>query len=829
MPHRLRLLAGTILIAFALMGCVTRFDPDTMQPRADADTPPIYATHTLGQTFVAARPRLSAIQVEWAALPDAPDSIILHLRTNPGDTVDLARVEIAAPRGDQPLARWDFTPIPDSANRSFYLLIEAPQARAERPLRLRSSTHDVYGPGAAFLDDAPLPGDLTFHAYYDYDLATLWGDLTNALGELWLILPAILLFFAPGFLALQGLPRARQQFDIWERAALAFGVSLALIPFALLWVTQLGGALSATIARGIFGSAGALAVVIVVARWRRQKPGFLDNTFARNLFSVRERGSSSAPGIILAKMLLGKPGFSPIGAVMAVILIAGLSVRLSAIRDLALPAWVDSVHHVLVARIIAETGRIPASYEPYLSGNDATYHYGFQAAVAAFAWLSGKSLPQAMLFVGQLFNALVALEMYLMTHWLTRRRWAGVFAALIVALISTMPAYYVSWGRYTQLAGLLILPVAAVFSIHAIQARDRRAAVVSVLTLAGLILTHYRVFAFYVCLVAAWWLIEWARQPRAWRARLQELAWLVASALAAMLSLMPWLMSVATNLWLRAFTTWGSASGAAAGDFAWEYVTSGFDRYVLTLGTLGTIVALLKRKPFAGILLVWVGALFVITNPFLLGLPGAGMINNVSMLIMWFMPLAIGCGFLGDELIGNWLTWLKGKWRVRCYAIVSIVLIALGVEGALNQTTIVNPDLVLAIESDRAALSWIETYAESDSRFLINATPWSGLYAGTDGGYWITPLTGRRTTTPPALYGLEKVELALHVTQLNQRVEELANDPAGLWALLRDEGVRYVYVGALGGALDPTMLSRAAGFRTRYANGRAYVFEVCAP
>ncbi|NJO05360.1 MAG: hypothetical protein HC876_07460, partial [Chloroflexaceae bacterium] len=49
------------------------------------------------------------------------------------------------------------------------------------------------------------------------------------------------------------------------------------------------------------------------------------------------------------------------------------------------------------------------------------------------------------------------------------------------------------------------------------------------------------------------------------------------------------------------------------------------------------------------------------------------------------------------------------------------------------------------------ALEWIEQNTAPTSQFLINTTGWfSHVDRGTDGGWWITPLTGRSTSLPPA-------------------------------------------------------------------------------
>lgn len=779
---------------FSLTGCIVRFDPDTMQPRAEVITPPVYGAQTVGQTFVAARPGLCAIEVEWQSPTTITAPVVLHLRSDPTSTTDIVRSEVVTVR--QPVTRWRFPPIPDSQGRQFYLLVEAPETTSDRPLYLYAAAHDVYVPGEAYANSLPLPGDLVFRAFYDYDFPMFLRDLVKDLGNLWLLAPTLALFWAPGFLLLRCWPAARRRFDGWERLALSLGLSLAIVPLLLLWVTRLGGALNATVVCVLFGGLGVVAGIVA----------------GRHLWRLweQERRTSVASHRVVVR-----------GVLMVLVLGTGLVVRFVAVRDLVLPAWVDSVHHTVLARIIAESGRVPTSYEPYVAVQSATYHYGFHTSVAGFSWLSGRPLPEAMLLVGQVFNLAAALQTYLLARWLTRRWWSAFFAALIVALPSSMPAYYVSWGRYTQLGGLLILPVASVLSIEAARRRDRRAAILSVLAVAGLILTHYRVFAAYVCFIAVWWLVELARRPRTWRGRLRELGWFGVLSLLALVSLTPWILDVATGLWLPSIhwtTRW---------DFSWFYVTSGFDRYLLMLGLLGAVVALVGRRRFSIILLLWMGALFVITNPSLLGLPGEGLIGNVSMLIMWFMPLAIWCGFLGNELLSSWLAVLRGRWRALCYALTGMGLVALSAYGVWRQITIINPDCVLALRADQEALNWVEGHTPAGSRFLVNGQLWQGsTYVGTDGGYWIAPLTQRPTTVPPALYSLGESENVLHIKEFNHQAESLATDPSGLWALLREEDVDYVYIGGLGGPLFLEPLRSDPGFRLLYANTRVHIFEV---
>lgn len=798
-----------IMICFAallLSGCIVRFDPDAMQPQTGGEAPLTFGSHTIGQTFVAVRPRLSAIEIELAST-NVPLPIILRLRTSPDTFADLAVTEINTLNHDQASLQWEFPPIADSAGHSYYLQIQAPQSTTDRPLRLQAAPHGTYGAGSSYVDGIKSSGDLTFYSFYDYDQTLFWNDLVNASGELWVIFPLLLLFLCPGFLILQFLPTLRERFDGWEQIAIALGLSLAFIPFLFLRVTEFGGALSQISARLLFGGIGASCLGVIGMRLYR-----------RSTEPKTARKRSSSNGLIALSLGL--------------ILTVGLIVRLVAIRDLCFPAWIDSAQHVLLSRIIAESGKVPTSYQPYLEVRDATYHFGFQSSVAIFAWLSGKSLTQATLVLGQIFNLAMGLQVYLFARWLTARPRTAFIAALIVTLLSTMPAYYVSWGSYTQLSGLLILPVATVLTMEAIKWRDWRAAVISGFIASGLILTHYHAFMFYVCLVVIGWLFLRAGELKSFHSRVYDIGWLVGIWLLAFILIMPWIARVVTNLWLVAVDHWMDTYQGGAGtivplELNLEYLVVGFDRYLLVLGLLGGAIALIERRWFAGALLAWMVAIYIIAKPSLLGLPFGDFIPSYSILISWFMPLAILCGSLWDDFSTRWITKLGKKMQFLAYTGAALVLAVLSYAGIYKQVTIVNPNTVMALQSDQEALNWIDAHIPPGSRFLINAQRWtsSTLYVGTDGGYWITPLTHSTSTTPPALYIFGGLDVYRHILQSNRHVETVVSNPEELRDLLRSEGVDYIYIGALGGPLDLQIL-QSPGFRLLYDNGRVSILEL---
>ena len=128
-------------------------------------------------------------------------------------------------------------------------------------------------------------------------------------------------------------------------------------------------------------------------------------------------------------------------------------------RDLLLPNWVDSQHHFLIIKTILESGGVPQDLMPYLP-MPFYYHFGNHAVTALFTALSNLPIGQAMLILGQVLNAAVGLSVYALGKTLWRNWRPALAAALLVSFATRMPAYYLSWGRYTLLTGLVLLPLA---------------------------------------------------------------------------------------------------------------------------------------------------------------------------------------------------------------------------------------------------------------------------------------------------------------------------------------------------------------------------------
>jgi len=777
---------------------------DICQERLDAAAPPIQGPYTVGQTFVARHSNLSAIEV-LLVMYDGPGRAIdsprltFHLRRKPQSREDLVSLDINATRlkHNDPL-RLSFAPQPDSKGRLYYFFLEGSE---DNRSSVWYNSLDAYGEGTMYLDGKPVDGDLRFVTYYDYDLSLVARDVRRGLAEgWWLVLPLAVLLILPGYSLLSFL-QPEPNPDPVGRLALAFGLSLALAPLFLLWTTALGLRFSPPL------SIGAAIVLAIVSLWRLTVTGWRG---LRHWFAPQNRALTMAFAFLF--------GFT-------------LVVRFLQARDLVLPAWVDSVHHTLIAQLIGESGQVPASYRPFLPLDEFHYHYGFHAMSAALVWLSGLATHRALLILGQVLNAGAALSAYLLTARLARRRLAGLFGLLIVGTVSTMPPYYLNWGRYTQLAGMALLPSAIVLTMDGLEGERRGyfRLVLAAIALAGLALTHYRVLVFYGCFLLAFLL----RETCARRGGSGE-RWLgaVTLCLLAALLISPWLINL-----LRALSPLASLPSQLQGSADYNavprrFLEVGHSRELIALALAGALWGLFRRERGVILTLLWMGAVFLCANPSLLGLPCTWLITNASAVIALFLPLAILGGYFLASLCSR--IRLAGKSRPLHRSALGLSIIAIALWGAWDLLSIVNPVCILATPDDMAAMEWIKENTPEEAKFLINARYWHGeLYVGTDGGYWIPLLTGREVTLPPVVYGFASAE---HISEVNAlaRVIDAAGakhvspslDDEEVLHILDERGVTHVYAGARGGSITPHVLVSSPHYQPVYSNGAVWIFAV---
>ena len=472
-----------------------------------------------------------------------------------------------------------------------------------------------------------------------------------------------------------------------------------------------------------------------------------------------------------------------------------IAFRLWQACELVLPNWVDSLHHSLIVRKMVEAGGLTASLEPYLPGN-FYYHFGFHSFTAFYSLLSQQFAPFAVLFLGQVISAGVSISIYAFTKTLTRDWKISLQAALLSALVTKMPGYYLTWGRYTMLAGMLLMPLAMAYGLKVL--RNQRGVgnllALAVLT-AGTLLTHY----FNAFLLAVWFVIlglVWLF--RAFKAR--DFNWqaalsLILPVLVGLLMVLPW--------YIRIFQYSGGRSDLSAilvglaADRAeqWSYlrylIGNQLNLILVIMAGAGVLWSLLRNKKLEFAL--W--ALFMGLMSLPIGIQLSSFRHDYFGLVLFFPISVMAASFVVGvvQFFRERLANLPARRLAAVIAAVFMIFI-LGYGGWSNRD-VINEVTILADQDDLDALNWIDTHLPKDARFFINTAPWGfGLYRGVDGGAWITPYTGRWSLVPTNFYPFGD---DLEFIQLTRDIAVRANESQTcleLGQLIPELQLQYAYI-----------------------------------
>ncbi len=589
-----------------------------------------------------------------------------------------------------------------------------------------------------------------------------------------------------------------------EELGLAWGISVALPPLLLQCATLVGLRWNA------WSSWAYLILAATTLVWLQRRQ-------VRSRLSVRR-----TVDVWHALLLVG-------------MLAIGLLVRLYAVRDLPVGMWGDSYHHTMIAQLLVDHGGLFTSWEPYAPLTTFTYHFGFHANAAFFHWLTGVPVTQSVVIMGQVLNAASLAVAYALATRFTGSQWAGLWAAALTGFANRQPAYYVNWGRYTQLTGHLILG-AVLICWWAVLEHERwnwRRIVLAAIVTASLMLTHYIVTIFAALFLAAYVLVLILRSPRR-TVMLQTLGRSAATGALALVFAAPWLGRTLTGFLGRnlgdqvkrpaAVAALNSESALVA------IAPASLSTVLLVLTVVGLLIALARRDWRTALFAVWSQLLVLSVVPHIFSLPGTGVITQFTAYIALYVtaiPLAAYAFGFGQRLLDAARPQL-GLWFAGC------VVAALTIWSVGWQQRIIDPTFQLFTPADAQAMTWIKQATPPDARFAVNMMPAYGntLFAGTDGGWWITLLTGRETTLPPITYGSEHGPTPDYYRNVNALGFALREHPlptAEGVQLLRDNGIRYVYTGAHVGQPDPIdagALRTDPAFNVVYDHDGVTIFEL---
>lgn len=790
---RRALVFGLALLAVVLSGCGPVVDQRNLQERADTPAGVLGGPRTVAQTFVAGCDRLSEIDLQLAVYPNVPDQA--------GQTV----VDVAA--ADQPRhllaeARYDdasvvpnswvavaFAPVARSRGQTFQVTAwsTSPGRSAVVPW---ATDHWSDPAGERLQNGQAVSGELVYRAWCDPTPLRVARDTLSSVERTGLLWPvALLLVLLPGVGVSTFLDTGEPDFAAILGGAVGWSVLLA--PLTLAAFTPLRGARAAGLVLPLLG---VIALIWMGSRALRRRP---------------QRKITASDDHDTAPIVLG-----------LVATAAALVIRAITAMDLVVPAWGDSPQHTYVVQQILRSGGVPADYGPLVPSQVFDYHFGFQSLAAYAALLTGASAPDAVLAMGQVLNALICLAVYRFARDLTSSRWAGATAATLVALVTIQPTYYVSWGRYTELAGLVALPAAfAAYRAALAKSPRRRDLAAAVIAGGAMILIHPRVAIFLAGLATAQVLVQ---PGPTWRPEriLRSLARLAGLGVLSLIVVSPWIVRL-----VRAHYQQMRVVGLDQPiDFPVGLAVTGDDRWVVALGLVGLALAVVQRDRVAPLAIIWFGLLFVAANPGTFHLPVYLYLNDGALAIAVFLPASVFAGYLLARAIAFTR---RFAWPPVAPWILALALFAGALSRSPNLVGIINPTCLLVRPGDIAALNWVRTNTPSDARFLVNSYLWApNIYQGSDAGYWLPVLTGRRTTLPFLFYAVGPAAEVAAVNDFAAKSIAAARQPDQLARLAIAHGARYVFIGTRGGNLDPGVLVASGRFRVLYSAEGAWVLEV---
>lgn len=786
----------------------------------------------IGQTFVSRYDGLQGISIYLK--PEStgkPGSINLSLYSNPESDNPIASVGTSLDQVvNDGFNTFYFDAIRFSTRKSFFLTLSYD---GTDKLSIGRASGESYLNGALYLNGQSQDAQLAFKLIYDPVLALI-GILSEFGSWAILLVAGAIGFVLPGWGLLLLVYPAWQSRDWLEKLALSAGISLAIYPLFFLWTDVIGIHLGFLYA------------------WLPPAAGLVFILYRMKFWNLAQDHKKINFWDILPKKFHWN--WNILIDITLVILISFIIfTRLWSIRMLPAPMWGDSYHHTLITQLLIDNQGLFRTWEPYADLQSFTYHFGFHSFAAVYHWLTGLKTPQAVLWAGQIINILAVIMLYALTKRITENRWGGVLTILISGLLLSMPMYYLNWGRYTQLAGQVILTTGVIFVWDNLRASKISWGLLSLafISLAGLFLTHYRVLLFLL----PFYLISALFQFRTLNLKNYVLS-IISQGSAALILVLPWLLRIYQGRLPFQLTQQISTPATQIPSATLEYNVIGDLRQYLPemvwwLFAAAVVFAILRKNKTASMVAFWWVGVFFMANPAWFGLPGTGILSNFAVLIAAYIPSSILVGAAAGGLLdlrkpavnlGNG-KFISPAWMIQKPAmmlILSLIFIIGGLFGARYRLRDIKPaQYSLVTYPDVSAAEWIKNNLPPETKFLVNSFfAYSGtLIVGSDAGWWLPLLSERQTMLPPMPYVSEKGSSPDNVQETNQLAELIYNkgleDPEVKEELAKRQ-ITHIFIGQQQGMVNapqppylvPDKLLRDPALSLIYHQDRVWIFRI---
>lgn len=523
-----------------------------------------------------------------------------------------------------------------------------------------------------------------------------------------------------------------------------------------------------------------------------------------------------------------------------------LFTRIWIVRNQPFPAWSDSLHHAILTQMTADLGQLPYSMQPYFPIPLEQYHLGLYAITATVSWLAHVPAHTALLWTAQVLNALCGLGVYLA---LDRKvgRLGAIVGAVVVGLLSHQPAFYVNWGRFTQLASQTVMLIAWVVTWDC-STRWRKgdtikssgiwySLVLAALLNSAVFLLHFRVAAFYLPLLfisLVWEFWQALRDKKVLRFALGVCIVGVIS----LFIVFPALLG-AMSVYIDRNVEQGANTSVEEVEIIEETISLYYEfplssvtelavrSWLLALTGLAALWGLARRNKLVVTSLVWVLVLILIGGAYRLGIPLLNITNMGAVLIMLYLPIGLILGAAAEEGI-EFID--RYGWKEKAVKIVIPAIFIAGYIFSHIRASDIEPFRYFVTPEDVAAMEWIKENTPPDALFAVNTFFWLPQAPhGTDAGYWIPYFTGRETTAGVMIISLAEPMYQPEIVKESASVEKLENT-ISVVDELDNMGVDYIFIGRQGDfsgpGLNPDLLSKSPDLDPVYRENGVVIFKI---
>jgi hypothetical protein len=615
---------------------------------------------SLGQTFLSRYDGLDGISI--FINPDQTDNkeLYLELFENVGDSQPIRTSDLFL-TGDLEgtYYTFDFPPIKNSTNIDYYLKLnyEGPGSAV-----VAGDAGNTYLNGAMYVAESPQNSQMSFNLEYTPSQLVL-GLIGESFHWFRVLAAGIFLIGIPGWAVLSWLFPPWGKMNWVTKFSLSLGAGIAVYPVLFLWSDIF------SLPLGTWFAWFLPLVCVLLIIWRtfrdyqsKNRESASESNEINNSKEPREEKYWQWDNFKnFALKSLPDLGFLIVAALITF-------TRFWPIRSLDAAMWGDSYQHTLIAQLIVDNGGLFYSWFPYTELSSFTYHFGFHTITAAYHWLTGVETAQAALWIAQLLNIFAVIAIYPLAVLIGKNRWAGVFALLVAGLISPMPLYYTNWGRFTQLAGQVILPALIVIIWMNLKTKRINWKWNSLIwiILAGLSLSHYRVVLFIPLFYISYLLLDFRE------AGLVNLIKQGAiHALGAIVLILPWLVRLFEGKLPEIYGNQVLIPASQVSQAIQDYNTIGnisgyLPIYLWIFMIVAIIWGIVQRNRNSNIFSVWWVLILLVANPGWFLLPGAGILSNFAVFIAAYIPAGVLIGSAAGSFLVDF--GLKGKRADNWYA-----------------------------------------------------------------------------------------------------------------------------------------------------------------